>query len=149
MASGILEPSVAQPPLPLQLFLPVQPLSLDLQARRKHGARRPASGFEKAVYAILKAEKIPFQKEKAVGRCHVDVYIEPNIIVELQGCFWHKHMCQRPKAGWTDADREVQRKDDARFAYFKSQGYEVVSIWECELERDPEWIRTLLKKLKS
>lgn len=27
---GILDPSVAQPPLPLQLFLPLQPLSLDL-----------------------------------------------------------------------------------------------------------------------
>src|SRR3954470_588687 len=31
MAFGILEPSVAQPPLPLQLFLPLHPLSLDLQ----------------------------------------------------------------------------------------------------------------------
>ena len=31
MALGILEPSVAQPPLPLQLFLALQPLSLDLQ----------------------------------------------------------------------------------------------------------------------
>src|SRR3954467_8547208 len=31
MALGIGEPSVAQPPLPLQLFLPLQPLSLDLQ----------------------------------------------------------------------------------------------------------------------
>ena len=29
--SGILLPSVAQPPLPLQEFLPLQPLSLDLQ----------------------------------------------------------------------------------------------------------------------
>src|SRR5580658_11065422 len=29
--SGILEPSVAQPPLPLQEFLALQPLSLDLQ----------------------------------------------------------------------------------------------------------------------
>ena len=28
---GIFEPSVAQPPLPLQLFLPLQPLSLLLQ----------------------------------------------------------------------------------------------------------------------
>ena len=28
---GILEPSVAQPPLPLQEFLPLQPLSPDLQ----------------------------------------------------------------------------------------------------------------------
>src|SRR5579871_4156309 len=31
MAFGILEPSVAQPPLPLQLFLALQPLSLLLQ----------------------------------------------------------------------------------------------------------------------
>src|SRR5271166_2651957 len=31
MVEGGLEPSVAQPPLPLQLFLPLQPLSLDLQ----------------------------------------------------------------------------------------------------------------------
>src|ERR1700740_2476461 len=31
MRSGILEPSVAQPPLPLQLFLPEQPLSPLLQ----------------------------------------------------------------------------------------------------------------------
>ena len=30
-AAGGLEPSVAQPPLPLQEFLPLQPLSLDLQ----------------------------------------------------------------------------------------------------------------------
>src|ERR1700675_1909964 len=30
-SSGILEPSVAQPPLPLQEFLPLQPLSDDLQ----------------------------------------------------------------------------------------------------------------------
>src|SRR5580704_9686617 len=31
LSAGILEPSVAQPPLPLQEFLPLQPLSLDLQ----------------------------------------------------------------------------------------------------------------------
>jgi len=30
-SSGIFEPSVAQPPLPLQEFLPLQPLSPDLQ----------------------------------------------------------------------------------------------------------------------
>jgi len=30
-SSGILDPSVAQPPLPLQEFLPLQPLSLALQ----------------------------------------------------------------------------------------------------------------------
>ena len=59
--------------------------------RRKHNRKRPASKLEKAVYAMLKAEKIPFTKEKQIGRCHVDVFIEPWAVVEIQGCYWHKH----------------------------------------------------------
>ena len=66
--------------------------------RRKHNRKRAASKLEKAVYALLKAEKILFTKEKQIGRCHVDVFIEPRAVVEIQGCYWHKHTCHRPKA---------------------------------------------------
>ena len=116
--------------------------------RRKHNQKRLASKLEKAVYAMLKAEKILFTKEKQIGRCHVDVFIEPCAVVEIQGCYWHKHSCHRPKAGWTHEDLAVQARDSDRFAYLKAQGYQVVVIWECEIERDPEWIRFLLRSLK-
>ena len=56
---------------------------------RKANRRRKASGFEKDVYALLKAERIPFVKEKSVGRCHVDIMIGDKMAVELQGCHWH------------------------------------------------------------
>jgi len=105
--------------------------------------------LEKAVYAMLKAERIPFTKEKQIGRCHVDVFIEPCAVVEIQGCYWHKHSCHPPKAGWTAEDLGVQARDTDRFAYLKAQGYKVVVIWECEIERDQEWIRSLLRSLKQ
>ena len=116
--------------------------------RRKHNQKRPASKLEKAVYAMLKAEKIPFTKEKQIGRCHVDIFIEPRAVVEIQGCYWHKHTCHWPKAGWTSEDLAVQTRDTDRFAYLKAQGYKVVVIWECEIERDPEWGWSLLRSLK-
>lgn len=55
--------------------------------RRRHNAPRPASGFEKAGYALLKKEKIPFELEKVIGHFHVDTFIKPGTIVELQGCY--------------------------------------------------------------
>ena len=37
--------------------------------------------------------------------------------MEIQGCYWHKHSCHRPKAGWTAEDLAVQARDSDRFAY--------------------------------
>lgn len=61
-------------------------------ARRRHNASRPASSLEQAVYQMLKDERIPFIAEKKISKCHVDVFIEPNIVVELNGCHWHACM---------------------------------------------------------
>jgi G:T-mismatch repair DNA endonuclease (very short patch repair protein) len=55
---------------------------------------------------------------------------------------------KQAKAGWTVEDLAVQSRDSDRFAYLKAQGYKVVVIWECEIERDPEWVRSLLRSLK-
>jgi G:T-mismatch repair DNA endonuclease (very short patch repair protein) len=79
----------------------------------------------------------------------VDVFIEPGTVVELQGCFWLKCKCIMPKAGWSAAELAVQARDQARFAFLKSQGYKVVVIWECELANDPERVRKLLRGLKA
>ena len=98
--------------------------------RRGHNAKLPVSGLEKAVYALLKAEGIPFTKEKLIGRCHADVLIEPRTIVELAGCWWHRHACLEPKRGWLLEDEAVQARDLARFAFFKAQGYKVVVVWD-------------------
>lgn len=122
---------------------------IPFSARRKHNARRKASGLEKSIYSMLREDGIPFSREKLIGRCHVDVFIAPRTIVEAQGCFWHKHDCQEPKGGWPPMDLLIQAQDKARFAFFKAEGYKLVVIWECELEEDPERIRALLRRLQG
>lgn len=53
-----------------------------------------------------------------------------------------------PKRGWLLEEEAAQDRDAARFAYLTAQGYTVVVIWECELEKDPEWVRTLLRRCR-
>ena len=97
-------------------------------AIRKHNKRRPISGLEKAVHEMLKAEGIPFRREKPIGECHVDIFIEPNIVVELQGCHWHA--CQVCSKGpMTAAERRKIMTDAARQAFLHRSGYDVIAVW--------------------
>lgn len=111
------------------------------RARRK----RPVSGLEKQVYALLDSIKIKYKKEYKISRLHVDILIEPNLVIECQGCYFHKHECLKPKGGWKASDLVVQDKDSKRFAFLTSQGYIVKEIWECEM-KEPEKV---IRKVKS
>lgn len=62
----------------------------------------------------------------------------------VHGCFWHRHPdCKRsslPKtnaAFWRDKlDRNVQRDAENR-RDLEAAGWKVITVWECELYRDP------------
>jgi G:T-mismatch repair DNA endonuclease (very short patch repair protein) len=110
---------------------------------RKANRKRPASGLEKAIHSILKEEKIPFTKEKTIGRCHADIFIEPRTVVELAGCYWHGCSCQ--KKPFSEMQLKAQASDARRFAFFKKLGFSVYVIWEHELEKDPESVRVRLR----
>jgi G:T-mismatch repair DNA endonuclease (very short patch repair protein) len=114
---------------------------------RRANRRRKRSSLELKVHAWLKEDGIPFKIEKAIGRCHVDVFIEPRTIVELQGCFWHGCMiCNRQ----LDHKQKVaQIKDARRFAFFRNRGFDVIAIWECEVDGEPERVRAVLKALRE
>lgn len=111
---------------------------------RQANRRRKASGFEKEIHAILREEKIPFIPEKTVGRCHADLFIAPNTLIELNGCYWHGHGCQGPL---TKAQRAVAAKDGRRYYFFRKLGFNLEIIWECEFEKNPEAVRARLKAL--
>jgi G:T-mismatch repair DNA endonuclease (very short patch repair protein) len=112
---------------------------------RKANRKRKRSSLELAVHAWLKEDGIAFKIEKAIGRCHVDVFIEPRTIIELQGCFWHGCLiCNRQL---THAQKIAQIKDARRFAYFRNRGFDVIAIWECEVGREPERVRAILRAL--
>lgn len=117
-----------------------------LSARRRHNARRPQTGLEKAVYAMLKAEGISFVREKLIGRCHVDVFIEPRTIIELQGCYWHG--CAACTKKLTKEQKEWQNRDGRRHYILRKLGYDVVVIWEHEVRDEPGRVQAMLRGLK-
>lgn len=115
------------------------------RAIKKHNRTREPSSLEKAVYAMLEAEGIPFVREKAIGRLHVDIFLAPNTVIELNGCWFHGHdVCQKTLLR---RHRIAHVKDARRIQFLKSRGYEVIVFWECEVRREPERIQTALRSL--
>ena len=110
---------------------------------RKANRTRKASGLELEIHAMLKAEKIPFVKEKTIGRCHCDIFIAPKTIIELNGCYWHGHMtCNK---SLSKMQFNALSSDARRYAFFKRLGFDVHVIWECEVDKEPERVQRILK----
>lgn len=115
------------------------------RAIRKHNRKRKRSSLETEVYGWLKADGIPFRKEATIGVCHADILFEPRTVVELNGCYWHGCMvCNRVLS---DTQKIAQIKDARRYAFFRNRGYDVVVIWECEVDKEPERVRDVLRAL--
>lgn len=119
------------------------------KAIRKHNRKRPASSLERKVYEWLDEDDIKYTKEKPIGRhLHVDIFLEPDICIELNGCHWHGCMiCNKELS----ADQKAaQVKDARRYHSIRRIGFDVVIFWECEVneygERVREQLRTLARK---
>jgi len=113
---------------------------------RKANRQRKPTGLEKQIHAMLKAEKIPFVKEKTIGRCHADIFIEPMTVIELNGCYWHGcPKCQKKPP--SDMQKKAMASDSRRLAFFKRLGFQVHVIWECEVEGNHEAVQARLAKI--
>lgn len=125
------------------------------RARRRHSSyairrskrRRKISSLEKQVHTWLKEDKIAYTREKAIGRCHVDVFIEPNICIEINGCYWHCHsVCGADPGG---LHRRQQVKDSRRYSFIRSKGFELHVFWECHINEDPDRVRDEIRRLAA
>ena len=114
-------------------------------AIRKANKKRPPSSIELLVYSWLEEDGVKFKKEKAIGRCHADIFLEPDILLELQGCYFHR--CTKCKPNQTGADLAIRLKDAKRFLFFQSKGYTVIEIWEHDIVKNPDKVRAILRKL--
>lgn len=92
---------------------------------------------------MLDAEGIPFVREKAIGRMHVDIFLAPNTVLELNGCFWHGCLVCSNKT--TSAQQAAIIKDARRVFVLRRQGYDVVTIWEHEVKSHPERVQAMLR----
>lgn len=114
-------------------------------AIRKANKKRKASGLEIKFYQLLTEANIKFKKEKCIGRCHVDIFIEPNLAIELQGCYWHG--CRKCFPEPTLAQKKARIKDAKRYMFFQKKEFKVLLLWECDIEADPYKAIQTIKEL--
>lgn len=66
-------------------------------------------------------------------------------VIFVHGCFWHRHPgCGRATTPSTRTDfwmtkfRGTVERDKRIKKELKQQGWRVITVWECELESDPQ-----------
>lgn len=68
------------------------------------------------------------------------VFPKSGLVVFVDGCFWHGHSCLKPrdslkKGFWKDKiERNIKRGNLVNKA-LRKDGWKVVRIWECEIEK--------------
>lgn len=77
-------------------------------------------------------------------------------VIFINGCFWHGHDCReyRPKTNtdfWTSKIERNRRRDLDNGIKLRNAGYNVITIWECELSRSrrSDTLERLLATLKA
>lgn len=73
--------------------------------------------------------------------------------VFVHGCFWHRHAhCHRtttPKRNrefWVEKFEANIRRDARVQASLRERGWEVLVVWECEVESNPQAVERRLRK---
>ncbi|WP_374565957.1 very short patch repair endonuclease [Nitrosomonas sp.] len=78
-------------------------------------------------------------------------WIGRKLVVFVHGCFWHGHDCaegiRKPKTNrdyWIPKIDQNQRRDAENIMRLRTEGWDVIVVWECELSKKDH----LKKKLK-
>jgi len=91
-----------------------------------------------------------------IGRPDI-VIKKRNCIIFVNGCFWHRHKnCKKatlPKSNidfWSEKFRKNTQRDKETYMQLKNAGWNVITIWECQLssEKRQETLDLLLKKMQ-
>lgn len=97
---------------------------------------------EEIVRKYLFAQGFRYRKNvKKLPGCPDIVLPKYKTVIFVNGCFWHKHDC--PRFVWPSSNQEywipkIQRntkRDSQNAALLKDQGWNVITIWECELKK--------------
>lgn len=86
------------------------------------------------------------------------VFPKYKVLVQIYGCFWHKHEgCKKfsiPKTRakqWLNKINETVKRDMKVEKELENLGWRVFVIWECELKKDVrmETLQNLIDKIKN
>jgi DNA mismatch endonuclease (patch repair protein) len=115
-----------------------KPASLHI-IRKARAKKHHQTGIESAAEQWLTEAGIEFRTEFAISRTHVDFYLPATkTIVEVHGCYWHACPKCHPRGTVTAKQLRWRRRDGRRYTFFRNAGYNLVILWEHEIEKEPD-----------
>jgi len=81
---------------------------------------------------------------KSIAGCPDFFFPKRRLAVFIDGCFWHGcpncgHTPKTNRSYWITKLRRNKRRDLRITKTLKSEGIQVLRLWECQLRRRPEW----------
>ena len=91
------------------------------------------NGLEKKGYSILDSLGIDYKKQFLIGdKFLVDAFIPKyNLIVQFDGDYWHGNLEKYSEL--SERQKKRRRIDNSQNAYFKKCGFNVLRIWESQI----------------
>lgn len=115
-------------------------------SKRMKGNRYRDTKPELVLRRLLNANKIRGYRlcyDKLIGKPDI-VFTKWKLVVFLHGCFWH--VCpdcnlktpEKNNGFWSVKLQKNQERDVKVLTILKDSGWDVITIWECKLKKDPE-----------
>lgn len=122
--------------------------SKEVRSKNMSHIRSTNSKPEKIVRKYLFSKGFRYRKNvRTLPGCPDIVLPKYKTVVFVNGCFWHKHDC--PRFVWPSSNEDywrpkIQRnveRDKRNIAELRTQGWNVIIVWECELKKKVRDIR--------
>jgi DNA mismatch endonuclease, patch repair protein len=125
--------------------------SLNMAAVRSKNTK-PEMVVRKIVYGLgyryrLHWKKLPGKPDLVFPGKHKAIFVH--------GCFWHGHECSRARLPSTNIEFWEQKignnkeRDSRVRNQLESEGWNVLTIWQCELKNDSELKQTIVRFLTT
>ena len=113
--------------------------------------RRKGTSIEEKVEKWLKKYKIAYQKQFTIERKRYDFAIsDTNILIEVQGTFWHVDPRFYDRDNLTnDIQILAVEKDKLKEKLAIKNGYQLVYLWEHDINSVPYVIEKYIEQIKS
>lgn len=98
---------------------------------------------EKITETLLIELNAKYVKKQNIGYYNCDFLINNIIVIEVQGDYWHGNP-NRYNTFDKIQEKNIMR-DNRKFKYLSSNGYDVLYLWEYDLKNNIEYCKNLIK----
>lgn len=129
----------------------MDPLSEQQRSDLMRKIRSKGTHPEEAVARILRSMRYRFATQDSFLPGTPDlVLVRHKVAVFVHGCFWHRHRCRKGRsmpstrtAFWRKKLEGNKTRDAANRRKLRRLGWDVLTIWECQI-RDPDKLKQRL-----